>query len=284
MCRELVGLALCACDHFPKVRDYGSGLELRERFGEFWETHSHSLGRAPSPRTASPQNLPREATPRASSMALAGTSFRTLLPPCAWFPVCGAERVAALELSIHLPWVPASRPLWHRLMAKCTQPLSCSRATRGRKRWRRPGEQKGITTAAVGTKEFRPRGAFAVTEGRCEVSVCAPKDEGPPCPPAHTVGSRRYLHSHAEVHHGDAGVAVPAHVHHGVAAVRGLAFQGGARGTEVVFRLLVGHGGLIGGLCRVQRKAVLLIFARQELNGPDGQHSALWHPRSRKSR
>jgi hypothetical protein len=32
-----------------------------------------------------------------------------------------------------------------------------------------------------------------------------------------------YLHSDAEVHHGDAGVTVPAHVHHGVAAVRGLA-------------------------------------------------------------
>lgn len=36
------------------------------------------------------------------------------------------------------------------------------------------------------------------------------------------------LHGDAEVHHGDAGVAVPAHVHHGVAAVRGLALQRGA--------------------------------------------------------
>lgn len=116
--------------------------------------------------------------------------------------------------------------------------------------------------------------------------------------PAHTPtlwALGRYLHGHAEVHHGDAGVAVPAHVHHGVATVRGLAFQGGARGAEVVLRLLVGHGGLVRGLCAMRPKAVLLSFARrkkvpfpepsQELSGPHldlalGTHR---HPPGRKS-
>lgn len=42
------------------------------------------------------------------------------------------------------------------------------------------------------------------------------------------------LHGNAEVHHGDAGAAMPAHVHHGVATVRGLALQRGPRGAQVV--------------------------------------------------
>lgn len=75
---------------------------------------------------------------------------------------------------------------------------------------------------------------------------------------------RPYLNGHAEVHHGDTGVAVPAHVHHGVATMGGLALQRGARGAEVILRLLVGHCRLIGGLCRMRQKAVLLIFACQE--------------------
>lgn len=41
---------------------------------------------------------------------------------------------------------------------------------------------------------------------------------------------------------------MPAHVHHGVAAVRGLALQRGARGAEVVLRLLVARC-LLRGLC-----------------------------------
>lgn len=65
-----------------------------------------------------------------------------------------------------------------------------------------------------------------------------------------------YLHGHAEVHHGDAGVAVPAHVHHGVAAVRGLALQRGARGAEVVLRLLVARC-LLRGLCGGSKEAAL---------------------------
>lgn len=46
----------------------------------------------------------------------------------------------------------------------------------------------------------------------------------------------RYLHSNAEVHHGHAGVAVPAHVHGGVATVA-LALQRGARAAELFLRL-----------------------------------------------
>lgn len=53
-------------------------------------------------------------------------------------------------------------------------------------------------------------------------------------------------------------------MHHGVAAVRGLPFQRGARGAEVVLRLLVGDRGLIRGLCKVRQKAVLLVFALQK--------------------
>ena len=71
----------------------------------------------------------------------------------------------------------------------------------------------------------------------------------PGCSPAaHAQKAPPYLHSHAEVHHGHAGVAVPTYVHHGVAAVRGLALQRGARGAEVVLRLLVTRR-LLGGLC-----------------------------------
>ena len=46
---------------------------------------------------------------------------------------------------------------------------------------------------------------------------------------SHGMGSplTPYLYRDAEVHHGDAGVAVPAHVHHRVATVRGLALQRG---------------------------------------------------------
>ena len=73
-----------------------------------------------------------------------------------------------------------------------------------------------------------------------------------------------YLHGDAEVYHGHAGVAVPAHVHHGVAAVRGLALQRRARRAQVVLRLLVGHRGLIGGLCGRRQKAALQTSAGQE--------------------
>lgn len=46
----------------------------------------------------------------------------------------------------------------------------------------------------------------------------------------------RYLHSDAEVHHGHAGVAMPAHVHGGVTAVT-LALQRRARAAELLLRL-----------------------------------------------
>lgn len=46
------------------------------------------------------------------------------------------------------------------------------------------------------------------------------------CPSGETaMAGPPYLHRDAEVHHGDTGVAVPAHVHHRVATVRGLALQ-----------------------------------------------------------
>lgn len=45
-----------------------------------------------------------------------------------------------------------------------------------------------------------------------------------------------YLHSDTEVHHGHAGVAVPADMHSGVAAVP-LTLQGGARAAELLLRL-----------------------------------------------
>lgn len=47
-------------------------------------------------------------------------------------------------------------------------------------------------------------------------------------------GHVSYLHSNAEVHHGDTGAAMPAHVHHCVATVRGLALQRGPRGAQVI--------------------------------------------------
>ena len=68
-------------------------------------------------------------------------------------------------------------------------------------------------------------------------------------------GHSWYLHGHAEVHHGDTGVAVPAHVHHSVATVGGLALQRGAWGTEVILWLLVSHCDLIRGFCRMWQKA-----------------------------
>lgn len=51
-----------------------------------------------------------------------------------------------------------------------------------------------------------------------------------------TLRKGRYLHGDTEVHHGHAGVAVPADVHGGVAAVA-LTLQGGARATELLLRL-----------------------------------------------
>lgn len=45
-----------------------------------------------------------------------------------------------------------------------------------------------------------------------------------------------YLHSQAVIRHGHAGVAVPAHVHGGVAAVA-LALQRGARAAQLLLRL-----------------------------------------------
>lgn len=47
-----------------------------------------------------------------------------------------------------------------------------------------------------------------------------------------------YLHGNAEVHHGHAGVAMPADVHGGVATVT-LALQGRARAAELLLRLLL---------------------------------------------
>lgn len=47
-------------------------------------------------------------------------------------------------------------------------------------------------------------------------------------------GPVSYLHSNAEVHHGDTGTAMPAHVHHCVATVRGLALQRCPRGAQVI--------------------------------------------------
>lgn len=51
-----------------------------------------------------------------------------------------------------------------------------------------------------------------------------------------TLRKGRYLHGDTEVHHGHAGVAVPADMHSGVAAVA-LTLQGGARAAELLLRL-----------------------------------------------
>lgn len=51
-----------------------------------------------------------------------------------------------------------------------------------------------------------------------------------------TLRKGQYLHSDTEVHHGHAGVAVPADVHGGVATVA-LTLQGGARAAELLLRL-----------------------------------------------
>lgn len=47
----------------------------------------------------------------------------------------------------------------------------------------------------------------------------------------------RYLHSYSKVHHGHAGVPVPAHVHHGVTTVRDRLLQSGVGRSHVVLRL-----------------------------------------------
>lgn len=49
----------------------------------------------------------------------------------------------------------------------------------------------------------------------------------------------QHLHGDAEVHHGNAGVAMPADVHGGVASVT-LTFKGRARAAELLFRLQLG--------------------------------------------
>lgn len=48
----------------------------------------------------------------------------------------------------------------------------------------------------------------------------------------------QYLDGHTVVGHGDAGVAVPAHVHGGVGTVVALPVQGATRGVNVIFGLL----------------------------------------------
>ena len=48
-----------------------------------------------------------------------------------------------------------------------------------------------------------------------------------------------YLHSHAVIGHGHAGVAVPAHVQGGVGAVVRLLVQRAVGGTHLVLRLLL---------------------------------------------
>lgn len=52
----------------------------------------------------------------------------------------------------------------------------------------------------------------------------------------------RYLHSYAKVHHGHAGVPVPAHVHHGVTAVRRGPLQRGLRSRYVILGLRLRRG------------------------------------------
>ena len=94
-------------------------------------------------------------------------------------------------------------------------------------------------------REKRSRGARENHQRADSLGV----DGGPEhSPAAHAQKAPPYLHGHAEVHHGHAGVAVPTYVHHGVAAVRGLALQRGARRAEVVLRLLVTRR-LLRGLC-----------------------------------
>ena len=62
---------------------------------------------------------------------------------------------------------------------------------------------------------------------------------------------KKYLHGNTKVHHGHAGVAVPAHVHRGVATVRRLPLQRRARGTQVVLGLLV-HPRVVRGFWEIQ--------------------------------
>lgn len=50
------------------------------------------------------------------------------------------------------------------------------------------------------------------------------------------------LHAYAKVHHGHAGVPVPAHVHHGVTALRRGPLRRAGRRRRVVFRLRLRRG------------------------------------------
>ena len=65
-----------------------------------------------------------------------------------------------------------------------------------------------------------------------------------------------YLHSHAIVHHGHAGVPMPAHVHHGVTTVRRLALQRRPRGTQVVLRLRL-QGGVLKKFWEIQDAVIV---------------------------
>lgn len=83
---------------------------------------------------------------------------------------------------------------------------------------RKRGGQRSLARLTGGEKSH----AASTKERAYSVPVVEKATAG-----SHGMGSRLppYLHCDAEVHHGDTGVAVPAHVHHRVATVRGLALQ-----------------------------------------------------------
>lgn len=199
-------------------------------FGEFWKVPGpRHVGERASRRFSHDRHLPRPWLaaafgPHRLPAPDSGVVGGSRVRPSPNFPVPTHKKTHTDHLC------PTTDSTREEVRGSKRKPLAC----------RQPGGGLRPRPAAPQQPEARPRRARASAR--------------PPRP---------YLHRHAEVHHGHAGVAVPAYVHHGVAAVRGLALQRGARRTEVILRLLVARR-LLRGLCRGEARRGADISALQE--------------------
>ena len=255
------------------------------RFGEFWKLHGRNTGRAPIPKASS--------SGRSASRLLAGSSMNCTYLLWPWptpafrpyhLPAPDSGGCSRAQQERRLGGPPGPLGADTRIKARTVPALWLSpRQERARSR-----EQKKTITAQAAWERTDAQAAAPAGPRSAHAQKAGARGRTPSLPPP-SPRRRPYLHGDAEVHHGDAGVAVPAHVHHGVAAVRGLALQRGARGAEVVLRLLVARR-LLRGLCGgSKRRRFPLCSPGGPLSRPlpgaewDGKAGSPGHPPSRKS-